>query len=352
MHNSFTSHLLLLTSCSLLCLYSCQTPPAAANAASPTLPEIDSLLAVTSSRPFSGVVLVQSGDEVLHFTGAGLDTDQQPTAFTPATAFLIGAISKQVTATLVLREYQRGNINLDWRIGAYLPRLSPGWKDSVTVRQLLNHTHGIVDEKQPLAFAPGTNFVYSNRGYYLLSEILEATTDQSYAELVDDLFASLGMLHSTATESEAATLVSGISRPSASVSSIDPASVKSPYLPDTYLVSSAGDMVRWNEALHQGGILDSLAYQQMITPSGQQHHSLSSKVGYGIGLWISDEDNLREIGHTGYVEGFASLNLYYPESATSLIVLGNHDWLGDIDDPSVFEIGVREALRRYLGKEL
>jgi CubicO group peptidase (beta-lactamase class C family) len=344
---------LLFFCCSLLWLCSCQTAPTDVDEPSPALPEIDSLLAVTAVRPFSGVVLVQSGDETLHFTGCGLDADQKPIAFTPETSFVIGSISKQVTAALVLREYQRTNINLDWRIGAYLPRLSPEWKDTVTVRQLLNHTHGIVDRAKPLVFPPGTNFAYSNLGYELLSEILEATTDQPYPELVNDLFASLGMLHSTAIAQEATNLATGLSRSTAEVLSIDSTTFTGSYLPAAYLISSASDLVLWNEAVHQGGLFDSLAYEQMITPSVQQDHSLFGNIGYGYGLRISAQDGLVEIGHTGYVDGYVSLNLYYPSSKTSLVVLENLDWQADdIGDTFYFEMGVREALRRYLGKEL
>ena len=352
MYNWFPSSLLLLTSCSLLWLCGCKAEPAGAGGGPATLLGIDSLLAATSVRPFSGVVLVKAGGKTIHFSGAGLDADKKPTTFTPETSFVIGSISKQVTATLVLREYQRGNIDLDWRIGAYLPRLSPGWKDTVTVRQLLNHTHGIINREHPLAFAPGTNFSYSNLGYQLLAEILEATTDQPYPELVNDLFASLGMLHSTAIEPEATNLATGFSRSAAGVLTIDTTALTGSYLPAAYLISSAGDLARWNKALHQGGILDSLAYQQMIIPSAQQHHSLFGEVGYGYGLRISDLDDLVEIGHTGYVNGFVSLNLYYPELKTSLIVLENLDWrAADIGETFAFEMGVREVFRGCLGRE-
>lgn len=352
MYNWIPTKLLFFCS-SLLWLCCCQTAPAEADGPYPTLPDVDSLLAATSVRPFSGVVLVKSGNEILHFTGSGLNAKQEQIAFTPETSFVIGSISKQVTATLILREYQRGNINLDWHIGAYLPRLSPGWKDTVTVRQLLNHTHGIINRDQPLAFPPSSSFAYSNLGYQLLSEILEATTDQSYPELANDLFESLGMLHSTAIEQEVAKPASGLSRSTAGVLSIDSTTFTGSYLPAAYLISSANDLVLWNEALHQGGILDSLAYQQMITPSVQQDHSLFGEIGYGYGIRISDQGSLAELGHTGYVNGYVSLNLYYPDSKTSLIVLENLDWQAEnIGETFFFEMGIREVLRRRLDRDV
>lgn len=347
--------LCLLLSCALALLCSgCQpAAPTGDQAFTPLTEAIDSLLQAPAERPFSGVVLVQQGEEVVYFTGKGLGADLEPTEFTPETAFVIGSLSKQVTAALVLREAQRGNINLAWRIGAYLPRLAPGWKDTVTVHQLLNHTHGIVGREAPLAFPAGTEFAYSNLGYQLLAEILEATTDQPYAELVNDLFAALAMDHSAARPEEVSTLVPGYSRQETGKLQPDTTTFTGSYLPAAYLISSAGDLAKWNRALHQGGILDSQAYQQLITPTARQQHVLFGEVGYGYGVRISDEGGVLEIGHTGYVPGYVTLNLYYPESGLSLVVLENLDWKAErIAATFQPQLVLRELVRQRLPETL
>lgn len=56
------------------------------------------------------------------------------------------------------------------------------------------------------------------------------------------------------------------------------------------------------------------------------HPLFSEKpIGYGYGLRINDKDGILEIGHTGFHpgEGYTAVNLYYPESNTSVIVMEN-----------------------------
>ncbi|MFC8511152.1 serine hydrolase domain-containing protein [Streptomyces sp. NPDC057411] len=62
----------------------------------------------------------------------------------------IGSISKTFTAVAVLKEVERGRIDLDAPLGRYLPGLVTGERaEKVTVRMLLNHTSGIADYVLP-----------------------------------------------------------------------------------------------------------------------------------------------------------------------------------------------------------
>lgn len=95
--------------------------------------------------------------------------------------------------TLILKEVEKGSINLQSSIKKYLPDLTESWADSVTVHQLLNHTHGIVDTEKPLVFKPGSRFKYGNLSYMLLGEILAKVSGKTYVELADELFRKLNM---------------------------------------------------------------------------------------------------------------------------------------------------------------
>ncbi len=58
----------------------------------------------------------------------------------------VGSIAKTFTAAAVLREVERGSIELDAPIRRYLPRLVPGGRgDAVSIRMLLNHTSGLAE---------------------------------------------------------------------------------------------------------------------------------------------------------------------------------------------------------------
>jgi CubicO group peptidase (beta-lactamase class C family) len=62
--------------------------------------------------------------------------------------------SKQITAVLVLQAAEQGKLDLQTPIKKYLPAITQSWADTVTVHNLLNHTHGIVDLEKPVILKP------------------------------------------------------------------------------------------------------------------------------------------------------------------------------------------------------
>lgn len=64
-------------------------------------------------------------------------------------------------------------------------------------------------------------------------------------------------------------------------------------------------------------------------------------------LRINNSENILEIGHTGYVPGYLSMNFYYPDSKINIIVLENLDWKDEnIKKTFYFELKIRELLKR------
>jgi D-alanyl-D-alanine carboxypeptidase len=122
-------------------------------------------------------------------------------------------------------------------------------------------------------------------------------------------------------------------------------------VPAALLISTANDLLIWNKMLHEGDLLSKESYEQMTTPYMIQDHSLMGKVGYGYALRISEENGVKAIGHTGYVPGFISMNYYYPQTKTSLIMLENLDWNDEsIQNTFCFEMGVKGVLEKGLHK--
>ncbi len=133
----------------------------------------------------------------------------------PAARFRAGSVTKVFTAATVLRLAAEGRIDLDRTARSYLPDLIPGRYATVTVRQLLNHTHGIpapdfqgetVEEwyanrfqvhtpeamirsatAKPREFRPGTRQHYLNIGYTVAGLIAERATGASYESQVERL---------------------------------------------------------------------------------------------------------------------------------------------------------------------
>ena len=134
------------------------------------------------------------------------------------TGFLFGSITKVLTTTLVLQQVERGAIDLDERVIAYLPEFkltTPGAAEQIRVRHLLTHTNGIdADLYCPDAggrgalrafldglgrhcgalFAPGEYISYSNGGMNVAGRLLEVETGMSYHDLLArEIYAPVGM---------------------------------------------------------------------------------------------------------------------------------------------------------------
>ncbi|MEZ4830060.1 MAG: serine hydrolase domain-containing protein [Bacteroidia bacterium] len=147
--------------------------------------KIDSII---SGQKFNGVILVSADSMDIYSKAIGFSDLENETKLEVNHQFVIGSISKQITAVLVLREYEKGNLELDNSIGKYLTQIDQPWTKEVTTHHLLTHTHGIVDLNKPLEFEQGSQFHYSQLGYELLAHILEKVTQKSFEQLSTELF--------------------------------------------------------------------------------------------------------------------------------------------------------------------
>jgi len=96
--------------------------------------KIDSLIKSEGKSPtgFNGVVLVAHKDAILYANTNGMANFEQQTKFTKTTQFVIGSLSKQITAVLILQEVDKHRLKLDAPIKTYLPELTQPWAKVVT----------------------------------------------------------------------------------------------------------------------------------------------------------------------------------------------------------------------------
>lgn len=131
------------------------------------------------------------------------------------TLYDMASVSKIMSTTMVtLRFIADGRMDLADTLPVYFGKDVPADKSGITLFQLLTHTSGfpahILLESSiapggdiagfllhaPLAYAPGTQVVYSCMGFILLGKILERVGGQPLDVLAQDLvFAPLGMSH-------------------------------------------------------------------------------------------------------------------------------------------------------------
>ena len=139
--------------------------------------------------PGASLLVIKDGKAVVDrsYGMANLEDDDQAT---PATNYRLASVSKQFTAAAILLLAEQGRLKLDDAVRRWLPTL-PESTSAVTLRQLLDHTGGLVDYEDLIPpgtteqvsdndvlrmlsatpktyFAPGTAYRYSNTGYVLL----------------------------------------------------------------------------------------------------------------------------------------------------------------------------------------
>ncbi|MBL7704325.1 MAG: beta-lactamase family protein [Taibaiella sp.] len=292
---------------------------------------IDSLIKATDPRSFNGVVLIQQNGKVMYTKAHGFSDFNKKTALEIGDQFSTMSIAKQITATLVLQEVDKGTIDLQVPIRKYLPGFKYPWADTINLHQLLNHTSGLQSDNPdlPLKFRPGKAFSYSNVGYAVAGLILEQQSGKSFETLVTDLFNKCGMEHSAYPSADNSKLLSKghTIKTDGTVARHEQLSFDATHCFGSHLIVTAPDLARWNENLHGGKLLKPATYKLMTSYEMTNAHPLfgNEPIGYGYGLRINDKDSIKEIGHTGFhpAEGFTAVNLYYPGSKTSVIVLEN-----------------------------
>lgn len=144
----------------------------------------------------------------------GWENLQADRAATPLTVFRVGSVSKAITATILARMVDSGEVELDVAISNYYASLPNRSWEPITLRQLASHTSGITDyasnrdwiglyrtialkqnhtdvvqglsyfNKSRMVGEPGEFYLYSSYGTSLLSAVLQSVAQIPFADLV------------------------------------------------------------------------------------------------------------------------------------------------------------------------
>ncbi|WP_255149161.1 serine hydrolase domain-containing protein [Halorarius halobius] len=178
--------------------------------------DIDALVTDWRERhDVPGVSLaVVDADGVVHERGYGVRDREMSAPATPDTLFPVGSVAKPVTAVAVLQLVDRGDLALDDPVREYVDPLSDVPGDPITVGELLSHTSGMprdfvaqfeadetdedrwsyIDGAADQRLTDRPRYMYSNSGYFLLAEILEAVDGRPYDRYVaEEVFDPLGL---------------------------------------------------------------------------------------------------------------------------------------------------------------
>lgn len=295
--------------------------------------------------PGAALVVIEAG-EIAYVKGYGTAVSNG-TPVTAETSFILGSVSKPVTATAIMQLVESGKIALDDPVQKYLPWLETANPDvgaAITIRHLLHHTSGLPTSaylpinEEPLAervkrlndvmpTAPVGTFQYSSPNYQVLGLIVEVVSGQSFGDYIQEhIYTPLEMAHSfvSQTNAQANGMADGhriwFGFPVANELPFDEAG-----LPNGYLISSAQDMAQFMLAhMNKRPLLSPQSIQAMQTPS-------ENSPNYGFGWQLGTWDKQPLVMHGGAGQNFRTMALMLPDAKQGVIVLINSaTFVGDM----------------------
>lgn len=319
---------------------------------------LDSMHAIHGSKGLGAAVILPDGS--IWSGAAGISSVFPPKDITTDDAFLIGSVTKMITAACVLQLVEEGVLSLSDSLGAWLdtlPSIDPNGyiNRKVTIRQLLRHQSGIYDVLShpanqstlladqdriwtpealietfigPPLFQPGATWSYSNTNYFLLDMIIRKASGRAfYQEYRDRFFTPLEM------ESTAIPAFEPLNSPVAHVwlditgdgITDDAHTFYMNYLALNSTAGAAGgyfstpaETAKWLQAYLRNDFVSPALMAEaktMVTAPGQP-------VTYGLGLMRRMFQGVEGFGHGGDL-AYAASAWYFPARDISIVVMTN-----------------------------
>ncbi|WP_088331877.1 serine hydrolase [Lacimicrobium sp. SS2-24] len=289
-------------------------------------------------------IAVDTPDQGNIFAGTGTGNTQTGEAVQAQQRFRVASISKFYTAALVMKLQELGYLQIDDLVSQHLvvPGLPHG--DSMTIRQLMDHSAGVYDhingtndfwsialadpykvwsDNEIMQYAvdngpvhtPGSQYSYSNTGSYLLGLVVESVTGMPLSSALS--FHMLEPLQLTQS------FMDDWSNPGSPISQLaenDRAYEfhKTGIMAAGAVVANSGDVASMARGVLGGQYLSTTSVTQMTSPS-------ANNSGYGLSTYIWDAATYGYLhyGHTGTLSGYKSIVMYVPEFDVSIAILSN-----------------------------
>lgn len=310
--------------------------------------DIDAIFAPWDKAGSPGAALAVFHDgKIIYERGYGRANLEHDIPITPETVFYVGSVSKQFAATAVSLLARQGKLGLDDHVRKYVPEL-PAYADAITIRQLIHHTSGLRDylelrgmageatdgvfgdadilaliaKQKSLNFPPGSENLYSNSGYFLLSVIVKRVSGKTLRQFAaENIFEPLGMKSAQFRDDHARLIPKR-------ADGYAPATSNGFRLfnPNFDVVGAGGvfmsvrDFLAWDENFYQPKVGDHAWITQLQTPGKLND---GAPLTYAFGLMVRSFRGLRVVEHTGAYGGFRAYVVRFPEPHLSVVCFTN-----------------------------
>ena len=309
---------------------------------------IDSIFAQFNKADVPGCALgIIKDGKLIYAKGYGMANMEYQIPNDANSVFRIGSTSKQFTAACIVLLAEKGKLKLDNKLDQYFPDF-PKYANSISIRNLLNHTSGIRDyltisylkglgdddyykdndimnwlvNQSDLNFKPGEEYLYSNSGYWLLGQIVEKVSGKNMADFAQkEIFEPLGMNdthfhndHTQIVKNRASGYVpNGKDNYKISMTTLD-------MIGDGGIFTTINDIKKWDDAYYSSNVLKK-EFWNVMTQQGVLNNG--EVISYASGLGIGKYKGLKTIRHGGAFVGFRADLLRFPEQRLSIAIFAN-----------------------------
>jgi CubicO group peptidase (beta-lactamase class C family) len=314
----------------------------------------------SDSGPGAAVLIIKNGEPVFE-RGYGISDLRSRHKIDAHTNFRLASCTKQFTAMAAMLLVHDGKLHYEDRLTDIFPDF-PAYGKSITIRNLLNHTSGLLDyedlmaapapgtppekipqikdtgvlklleEQKTTKFPPGTKWDYSNSGYAVLAMVVEKVSRQPFGDFLHGrIFLPLDMKETVAYEKSKNTVANrayghthegGVWRE-------QDQSPTSAVLGDGGVYSSLEDLAKWDRALAHHTLLREAEMKPAITPVKVADGSVQEPDGrpaaYGFGWFLNPYRDHPRMWHYGETVGFRTTIQRFVNHNLTIIILCNRD---------------------------
>ncbi len=283
-----------------------------------------------------GSLSIFSNGTEIYTNSIGFSSIEKSMPSNKKTKYRIASITKTFTATLIMQLIEEGKLSLQTTLDKYYPEIENA--DIINIKHLLQHRSGIFNftntsgyrrymesyiSKEDLLkqiiklgsiFEPGDRSNYSNSNYILLTFIIEKIEGKTYKKVLEErIIKKLGLKQTylgaeidvTFNEATSYTMLSDWA-PTTETDMSFPLGAGA-------LVSTSTDVNKFMVALFNGKLVQMSTLEKMKEMNGR----------YGIGLFGFPFQEKHGFGHSGGIDGFQSLTVYYPKDRLSVTYTSN-----------------------------
>lgn len=338
-------------------------------AANPT-PSLDSLLPIGGSAAGPGCAIdVRRNGAAIVQRSTGVANLEDGTKISQDTVFEAGSVSKQFVAAGLALLQSQGRLSLNDSVRRWLPEL-PERYAPITLRMMLHHTSGMknwnnlaeltgrgedesgydnawvvsaIARQDGLNNTPGTEYLYSNSNFVLGATVIERASGQSLNSFFRTaLFERLGM-RNTLWRDDFRAVVAGRAQ------AYSPGEGGKWRLDVPLngvvgaggLMTTAGDLQRWNEVLGHPRDEDR-EWTDLLTQPGILNDG--TKLRYGLGLELDSIAGHPAVSHAGSTGAYRAWLGRVPDAGLSIALLCNDGSLNTEDlGPAIMSLYLTPA---------